>query len=156
MFGALLPPALVAHQPIPRCPATGILSTFHYRPNRHPEPSYCTNTFFHPAARHFHFHLNLNFHFHPRSFIRASNSRAFHLPDHVLVDSIATWPPSIQLNQTGVELFRMILLGQQSRVAAAALTLRSFLRKQSWQLCHRQFSSSLFLRDLYSCGEAKK
>ena len=151
IFGALLSPP---HQS--PAPATGILGTFLYRLNRHPGPSYrttnrCTysNIFFHPSS-------TLSFSFPSTIFLLSSNQCASHLPDHVVAYSIAIWLTSIRLNQTGVDLFRMILLGQQLMAAAATLTSRSFLRKQSWQLCHQQFSSSLFLHDLYSYGEAKK
>lgn len=136
--------------------STGILGTFLYRLNRHPGPSYwtthhCTYTsiFFHPNST---FSSSSSF----AIFLPASNQCASHLPDNVLAYSIAIWRPSIRLMQIGVELFRMILLGHQSMAAAATLTLHSFLRKQSWHLCRPQYSSSLFLRDLYSCGEAKK
>jgi hypothetical protein len=121
-----------------------------YRLNRRPGPSYRTTDhciFFSPSS---------TFSFSSTTFLPASTQCASHLPDIAVAYSIAIWLTSIRLNQTGVESFRMILLGQQSMAAATTLTLPSFLRKQSWQLCHRQFSSSFFLHDLYSCGEAKK
>ena len=149
IFGALL---LLAPPTNPPAPATGILGTFLYRLNRRPRPSYRTIDhciFFQPSS-------TSSFLFPSTTFLLASNQCAFHLPDHFVAYNYAIWLPSTRLNRTGVELFRMILLGQQSMAAAATLTLRSFLRKQSWQLCHQQFSSSWFLHDLYSCGEVKK
>lgn len=145
--------------PAPPIPAhgysTGILGTFLYRLNRHPGPGpsywttdHCTytNIFFHPSSDVFIFIHHLSSRFRPMCFSLARpRLRVF-----------AIWLPSFRINQIGVELFRMILLGHQSMAAAAILTLRSFLRKHSWRLCHRQFSSYLFLHDLYSCGEAQK